>query len=113
MTPEHRYRIADHDLPPLTPAEFIADQRVNTNLFAEYGLLAIIILAGIICVALALLNSRAGASSFSLRDPLDVEFERHVERETKKLCRYQWAMGRASMWPERVLVCGKAKGRAA
>jgi len=120
MTPEHRFRTSSHDLPPLTPAEFTADRRVNSHRFAGSGLIAIILLAGILCIAIAIAQSRAETRSenrvsapsdlASLYREIDLEFEKHVTRETKKRCRYKCAQGRSTMFPECVLVCDKGKG---
>ncbi len=102
MNPEHRYRSADHDLPPLSPPEFVADHRVNTNLFREYGLLAIILLAGMICIALTLASRAATMPKDQTRFPreIDLAFERYVDREARQL----FCPGRRSMFPIR---CGK------
>jgi hypothetical protein len=112
MTPEDRFRHSRAELPPMTPAEFICGPRVDGGAFTGYGWLAIGIATAILFAALALISFSAPSHSKDSRviglnfvaamvspETLDLEFERHVESETKALCKYEWAQGRSTMFP--------------
>lgn len=121
MNIEQNFRHAS-ELPPMSLSELRLREEASANWIilklAAAILIALIFFMGFMTGrATATQNEKRvtaqAADLSSLYRELDLLFERHVERETKKLCRYEWAMGRSSMWPERVLICGKGKGRAA
>lgn len=109
LTPEDRFRNTADDLPPMVPAQFIVGPRIDGRAYAGYGWLAVILAAGILCIALALIQS-AGAQQPPPYDDIDAAFERHVETETKALCKFEWRLGRSSMVPERAMICKRGRG---
>lgn len=119
MNTEQHFRSSDH-------ASFDEDmplrmmQPEDVRRMQAFGLVALAILLAIIAVWGVTIsfassqnnNSRVTAqvsAPSSLHRELDIAFERHVEEETKNLCRYEWRIGRESWWPVRVLVCGKGR----
>lgn len=110
MTPERNFRTSDHtafdedmSLRMTTPEDV---RRMTT-----FGLVALAIFLAMLALWGATLTFASSQNKDrSLYRELDLEFERHVEEQTKKLCRYEWRVGRTSFWPERVLVCGKGRG---
>lgn len=120
MNIERNFRHA-HDLPPMTPAEMSAQPAIHPRRLLEWGVFFATVVVVLLLIALSV-ATKSPAHSNDRRvigmpavgstvspESLDLAFEKHVETETKALCKFEWRLVRSSMVPERAMICKRGR----